>query len=60
MYERIHHDERRESRSDDESSEARDCKNVGIPMFARVSNDMVSKATAALATVRAARAVVRE
>ena len=34
--------------------------NVGIPMFARVSNDMVSKATAALATVRAARAVVRE
>ena len=35
-------------------------RNVGIPMFARVSNDMVSKATAALATVRAARAVVRE
>jgi hypothetical protein len=35
-------------------------RTVGIPMFARVSNDMVSKATAALATVRAARAVVRE
>mgnify|MGYP003306463257 CR=1 FL=1 len=42
------------------TSRARRATNVGIPMFARVSNDMVSKATAALATVRAARAVVRE
>jgi hypothetical protein len=33
VYERIHHDERRESRSDDESSEARDwkeCRNTDV------------------------------